>query len=223
MQLVAESSGDGGGLITDYRDVFDDDLVSDDAQRYMALEQDAQDISSFQPDFVPGLLQSAEYTDAIIRLFSPDLTPQQRDRLVALRQERQEILKRRPDSDDRFKLSVIVAEQGFLRSIGGSDVMRRQVERLTEGLTNGLSHVSFQVAPTDLVVPGVVGGPFSILRFADDQDQDVVYLEGRDSATYLETDEHVERYQAVFVKLAEECPSTEGSIALLKGVARRLI
>lgn len=223
MQLVAEGSGDGGGLITDYRDVFDGDLISDDAQRYMALEQDARVISSFEADFVPGLLQTAAYTDALIRLFDPNLTSDQRRRLVDLRQERQKVLGgREAGQDEGLTLSVVVAEQALLRGIGGPQVMREQLSALVQSLSGGLDHVNFQVAPSSLVSAEVMGGPFSVLEFADGRDQDVVYLEGRVSATYLESDEHVERYKAVFASLAADSLSPEKSISLVEDIARDL-
>lgn len=73
--------------------------------------------------------------------------------------------------------------------------MQKQLESLEGGLTSGLSHLQFHVAPITLASPGALGGPFAVLEFANPRDQDVVYLEGRDSATYLESDAQVQQYK----------------------------
>lgn len=217
LQLVAESLSEGEGLVTDYRDVFEGDMVSDEASRYMALEQDATAISSFEPDLVPGLLQTEEYADAVARLFFPEHSRDERHRFVDLRMRRQEAL-RRPGKD-RLRLALVVGEQVLRRPIGSPDVMRKQLEHLVAQLRDGLGHVEFRVAPLGLVEPGVLGGPFAVLEFGDPKDQDVVYLEGRDGATYLETDEHVRRYKETFASLAKACPDRTGSIEIAEAAA----
>lgn len=217
MQLVAESLSEGEGLVTDFRDVFEGAVVSNEVSRYVALEQDATAISAFEPFLVPGLLQTAEFAEAVIALVYPDRSRAERRRLVDLRMQRQEVL-RRPGKD-RLRFAVVITEQALRRPIGGPDVMRKQLEHLVGQLRNGLSGVEFRVAPLDLVHVGVLGGPFAVLEFADEQDQDVVYLEGRDGATYLESEEQVRRYKETFTALLEACPGRAESIAIVERAA----
>lgn len=219
--LVEESSSGDESIVTKYSDVLDGDLVSDDARRFMALEQDCTSFSSFQPDLVPGLLQTEAYADAVARLFHPSHSPEQRERFVALRRERQEIT-RPVDQQQAVAFAFVVGEQAIRRQIGGTDVMRDQLEQLQADLSDGLSHISFQIAPIELAVPGALGGPFAILRFADPRDQDVVYLEGRNSATYLESDEHVRQYEVTFDALVAESLNQKQTIALLEDTVRQM-
>jgi hypothetical protein len=114
---------------------------------------------------------------------------------------------------------VVVGEQALRRPIGSVGVLRKQLEHLVARLRDGLRYVEFRVAPLGLVEPGVLGGPFSVLEFGDAKDQDVVYLEGRGGATYLETDEHVRRYKETFLALAKACPDRAGSIEIAQGAA----
>ena len=218
--LVADSLSDGEGLVTDFRDVLDSDMVSDDQARYMALEQDAAALSQFQSGLVPGLLQTEAYAAAVAGMFFPDRDAAQRKRFVQLRMERRAVL-RRP-GDDRLKLSVVLGEPVFRRPVGGIPVLREQLAHLLDTARDGLSFVDFRVAPLPLVTPAVLGGPFSIIEFATPHDQDVVYLEGAESATYLETDEQVARYKDKFTALAAACPDRDRSIAIVEEVAESL-
>lgn len=217
MQLVADSLSEGEGLVTDFRDLFEGAVVSKEVSRYVALEQDATAISAFEPFLVPGLLQTADFAEAVIALVYPDRTRAERRRLVDLRMQRQEVL-RRPGKD-RLRFAVVLGEQALRRPIGGPDVMRKQLEHLVGQLRDGLSSVEFRVAPLDLVHVGVLGGPFAVLEFADEQDQDVVYLEGRDGATYLEAEEQVRRYEETFAALLAACPDRAESIAIVERAA----
>ena len=218
--LVNESLSKGEGLVSQYSDVLEGDMVSDDAARYMELEQGSSAIWSFESDLIPGLLQTESYVDAVARLFYPDHSEEQRRRFVALRMGRQKVLTEdRPEGP--LDLSLVVSEFALRRPIGEPGVMKNQLTFLMKSLTNGLSEVGFAVAPADLVTPGVIGGPFSILQFRD-QDQDVVHLEGRDSATYLEATQQVERYKTTFTELVKESLDREQSIAKVEEIAQTL-
>jgi transcriptional regulator with XRE-family HTH domain len=216
LQLVTESLSQGKGVVTDFRDVIDG-VVSSEVSRYVALEQDATAVSVFEPFLVPGLLQTAEFAEAVVRFFYPERSSQEHRRLVALRMQRQEVL-RRP-GEDRLRFAVVLSEQALRRPIGGPAVMRKQLEHLAGQLRDGLSHVKFRIAPLSLVHAGVLGGPFAVLEFADEQDQDVVYLEGRDGATYLESEEQVQRYRETFAELVAACPDRDESIAIVERAA----
>lgn len=218
-ELVAQSLSEGQGLVTQYRDVIDSDMVSDDVARFLALEQDSSTISSFEPDLIPGLLQTPDYIDALVRLYAPERTVRQRSRLVELRVGRQGILDK---PTGKTTPMFVVGEQALHRRIGDPGVMQKQLATLHDELSNGRSHVEFRIAPITLVDPGVLGGPFAVLEFGDPQDQDIVYLEGRDSATYLETDDQVSRYKAIFGGLVAQCPSRKRSLAMVKEAADAL-
>jgi transcriptional regulator with XRE-family HTH domain len=220
LELVVESLSENEGIITDFRDVIEG-VVSSEVSRYVALEQDARSISSFEPFLVPGLLQTAEYAQSVIPLFYPDRSAEEQRRLVALRMQRQEVL-RRPGAD-RLKFAVVLAEQALRRPVGGPAVMRKQLEHLVGKLRGDLADiVEFRVAPLQLVHPGVLGGQFAVVEFMRGEDQDVVYLEGRDRATFLESAEQVRRYLDTFAALVEACPSRNESVALVEQVVEQM-
>ena len=70
-----------------------------------------------------------------------------------------------------------------------------------------LPNVTLQVVPFELGGHAAAGGPFSILRFAERDLPDVVYLEQLTSALYLDKREDVDHYLAVMERLCASTPS----------------
>ena len=111
-----------------FRDVMSGDMTSVHMQRFVAFETDAEEILSYEAEFVFGLLQTAGYARAVAELFFPDGTPRERERFVAFRLARQERLaagkaqlklraaiRRRPRCDARSaRLRSVVASFEFL-------------------------------------------------------------------------------------------------------------
>lgn len=217
--LELASDGRGQEWWSDFRDVIDSDMTMDHIARFVALEHDASEIRSFQPDLVPGLMQTPEYADAVARLTFPEHTDRDRKRFVDFRMARQTVLHR---SAGPLRLRLVLGEAALRRPVGGPDVMRKQLHRLAANLQNGLSSVEFQVVPTSGVLPGVFGGAFAVISFDDASDQDVVYLEGRSGATYLETDADVVRYNELFDALAAGSLSRNDSLTLVEEAVRSL-
>ena len=94
---------------------------------------------------------------------------------------------------------AVVNEEALRRPVGGSDLMRRQIEHLIE--VTRRPNVTIRVVPTlsDSMVGE--GGPFTILRFAEPELPDVVYLEHLTSAIYLDKRSDLDRYLWVMDRL----------------------
>lgn len=193
LELAAD--GKRQDWFNDYRDVFQGDLIPDHLERYFGLERDASVIKAFESEVIYGPLQSEEYVNAAYSVFAPEKTEKERARLVRFRLERGEALLRKGSGPD---VSVILNELAIVRGIGGPAVMRHQMESLIADLEGPLAAVDFRIVPLLTQERGAFGGPFCVLRYADPQDQAVVYLEGRNGATYLETDGDVKRYEELF-------------------------
>ncbi|GEB59719.1 hypothetical protein GCM10017674_25130 [Streptomyces gardneri] len=101
---------------------------------YVSLEGAASLIRAYEPQFVPGLLQTEAYARAILRSGavgggSDAGKDEDAERHVALRMERQSLLTR----EDAPKFWVIMDETVFRRPVGdGPEVMRDQLDRLLE-------------------------------------------------------------------------------------------
>ena len=108
------------------------------------------------------------------------------------------------------------------RAVVGPAVLKRQIETLVEELDGPLKAVEFRLTPLLAETPALLGGPFTVLKFANESDQDVVFLEGRDGATYLESDGDVRRYEEKFRSLQEVSPARAESLKRLAELAERL-
>ncbi|MGK8486206.1 Scr1 family TA system antitoxin-like transcriptional regulator [Nocardia asiatica] len=55
----------------------------------MALESAAQCLTTYQPDLVPGLLQTRDYARALVRVAYPDGADGEWDRRIEMKMRRQ--------------------------------------------------------------------------------------------------------------------------------------
>jgi transcriptional regulator with XRE-family HTH domain len=204
---------------SNFKDVLQGELMADHLQRYAQLERDASSIKSFEPELIPGLLQSEEYVDVVYRHVFPHVSDYERARFVQFRRQRQDAVLRRPTPPD---LAFAVSELAILRLPGGADVLRRQLEGLLADLRGPLSEVEFRLLPLMVDTPAALGGPFAILRYASEADQDSVYLEGRDGAHWLESNDDVRRYEDKFDSLLRHSLSRAESLRRLEQQIKEL-
>jgi transcriptional regulator with XRE-family HTH domain len=177
-------------------------------EEYIGLEEAATQIRAYEVQLVPGLLQTEDYARAVTLLeFS---NPREINRRVSLRMTRQAILPRpRPTS-----LRVVLDEAALRRPMGGSSVMKAQLKHLIE--MSRRSNVTIQVMPFKIGGHPAVGGPFSVLHFAESDLSDVVYLEQLASSQYLDKEDVIEKYLAVMERLCAEAATPADSIDRLQ-------
>ncbi|MEU0556336.1 helix-turn-helix transcriptional regulator [Dactylosporangium maewongense] len=180
------------------------DVLPNWFQSYLGLEAAAALIRTYEVQFVPGLLQTKEYARAVVLLGHGRAKADEIDRRVELRMARQQVLTRA----DAPKLWVVVDEAALRRPIGGTHVMRGQVDALLEA--NTLPNVRLQVIPFNAGGHAAAGGAFTILRFPDQDLPDVVYIEQLTSALYLDKRDDVDLYAEAMERLCVEArPPTE--------------
>jgi hypothetical protein len=162
---------------------------------YIGLEEAASRIRSYEVQFVPGLLQTEDYARAVTLLGHPTAPGHEVERRVGLRMRRQSLL----EAEEPPHLWAVVDEAVLRRPLGGVQTMRRQLRHLLE--MTELPNVTLQMVPFALGGHAAAGGPFSILRFAERDLPDVVYLEQLTSALYLDKREDVDHYHMVMERL----------------------
>lgn len=166
------------------------DILPSWFQSYLGMEAAASLIRTYEIQFVPGLLQTADYARAVIMLGHGTAPRREIDRRVDLRMKRQEVLTRKNPPT----LWVVVDEAALRRPIGGPSVMAGQITALIEATK--MPNVRLQVLPFASGGHAAAGGSFSILRFPEADLADVVYVEQLTSALYLDKREDVEHYAA---------------------------
>ncbi|RZT17347.1 helix-turn-helix protein [Kribbella sp. VKM Ac-2569] len=171
---------------------------------YLGLEATAELIRTYEIQFVPGLLQTADYARAVAQLTPGGARNESEiERVVALRTRRQRVLDREPP----LKLWAVIEEAVLHRPIGGTDVLRSQLDALREAVTR--PNVTVQIIPLESPGHAATGGAFSLLRFPQRDLPDIVYLEHLTSALYLDKRDDVEAYTQALDLLASTSPSPQ--------------
>jgi transcriptional regulator with XRE-family HTH domain len=183
-------------------------------EAYVGLEEAATSIRAYEIQFVPGLLQTEDYARAVTLLGHYGAPAEEIDRRVRLRMARQALLAEpRP-----VHLWAVLDEAVLRRPAGRPGVMRRQLQHLLEAADR--PNVTIQVVPFRAGAHAAAGGPFSILRFAERDLPDVVYLEQLTSALYLDKRETVDHYMAVMERLCLEAAPAASTASAINAVLR---
>jgi transcriptional regulator with XRE-family HTH domain len=174
-----------------------DDVMPDWFETYVGLEQATSLIRTYELQFVPGLFQTEDYARAVTVLGHRAAPASEIERRVSLRLQRQEILSR-PEPVPR--VWAVIDESALRRPLGGREVMRAQLRRLIE--MTQLPQVTLQIMPFDRGGHSAAGGSFAILRFADADLPDIVYIEQLTGALYLDRPEELDHYREVMNSLS---------------------
>jgi transcriptional regulator with XRE-family HTH domain len=169
-------------------------VVPDWFRAYVDLETDASEIRWYQPEVVPGILQTEAYIHAMNATAHPRVTDDEVDRHVKVRLERQAILDQ-PDTTLHF----ILSESALRRNIGDATIMHQQLVHLAELAER--PNVELQVLPFDAQTFGAAWVGFTILRFDHDATSDVIYLETYTGGDYLDAPDAVQAYTALWNRL----------------------
>ncbi len=122
------------------------------------LESRATAIDSFQDSVIPGLLQTREYAEAVIRAADDHLPNEQLTRFVDLRMNRQQLL----SQPEPIRLSAIIDEGALRRMIGGPEVMRAQLAHLRA--MAGWPNVEIMILPLAAGAHASPNGAFDVFR-----------------------------------------------------------
>ncbi|MDX2515527.1 MULTISPECIES: helix-turn-helix transcriptional regulator [Streptomyces] len=182
---------------------------------YIGLETDAASLRVYDPQVVPGLLQTRPYAEALIAGALPETTPADIDKRVQVRLRRQERISA-PESP--LRLWTVLDESALRRVVGNRSLMREQLEHLVE--QSQLPHVTVQVIPFDMGAHPGLNGQYAILEFPDASDSSVVYIEGVTSDLYLEKPADVQKYSVMYEHLRAQALNVEQSRQLIADIAK---
>ncbi|HEX5596725.1 MAG TPA: helix-turn-helix transcriptional regulator [Micromonosporaceae bacterium] len=185
-------------------------------QSYLGLETAASLIRTYEVQFIPGLLQTRAYARAVVMLGHGRASANEIERRVDLRMERQKLLSR-PDPPH---LWMVVDEAALRRPIGGPEVMRDQLIALIEATK--LPNVRLQVIPFLAGGHAAAGGNFTILRFAEPDLPDIVYIEQLTSALYLDKREDLDHYAATMEQVCVTAEPPQRTPEILEDILKDL-
>ncbi|MFK4065985.1 helix-turn-helix domain-containing protein [Streptomyces sp. NPDC029674] len=182
---------------------------------YIGLETDAASLRVYDPQVVPGLLQTRPYAEALITGALPETTPTDIEKRVQVRMRRQE---RIAAPDNPLRLWTVLDESALRRVVGSRHLMRDQLEHLVE--QSQLPHVTVQVIPFEMGAHPGLNGQYAILEFPDAADSSVVYIEGVTSDLYLEKANDVQQYSVMYEHLRAQALNVEQSRQLIADIAK---
>ncbi len=188
------------------------DVLPNWFETYVGLEQAASVIRAYEPQLVPGLLQTEDCARAIIQLRHLQASYADIERRVALRMARQKRLTQ-PGAPG---LWVALDESALCRPFGSREVHRAQLQHLIEMAQ--LPNITVQVVPFHVGGHAAAGGPFTILRFSEPGIPDIVYLEHLTNALYLDKKRDTTDYLAIMDGLCIQAKPPNGTIDFLRGL-----
>jgi transcriptional regulator with XRE-family HTH domain len=194
MALCRRAEDDRGYWLNPHPVRLDDSLCS-----LIYHEATASSSLSYEPQAIPGLLQTEAYARAMIHRYgsTAGVEPAVRTRL-----DRQRVLHRPRSARFTFLL-----HEHALQPVVDRAIMHEQL--LTLMLLDGLPHVTVRVVPA----PAMFGGAFRLLRFA--RHEPLVYLDCHVAGLFLEDKEFVDHYLALIPAIAD--------VALDEGQSREFI
>ena len=199
------------------------DVIPEGFDIYIGLEEAAAQIAAYQPELVPGLLQTEQYARAVITADNPGVDAEEIDRRVHVRIARQALVRRQTAPP---QLTVALNEAIVRRPVGGTQVMAAQLDSLAAAA--GLPNVSLRVVPfTAGLHHGIMSGPFVILRFplngdGHDSEPATVYVDGFTGALYLDKPREVDRYASAFENIWSAALDQAASRELINQAAEEL-
>jgi transcriptional regulator with XRE-family HTH domain len=180
---------------------------------YIGLEQDAVAITCYSMSYIPGLLQTADYAESIIRTIAPKMDPRIAGQRVQARLRRQQVLERA----NRPRYDVVLDEAVMHRRVGQSEVMAAQLDKLLEIVRRRKAAV--QVIPFAAGAYAALEGYFTLLEFEGNSDLwPVVFVEGLSGNQYLEREADISRYRETIEYLRNRALNLRRSTELIKEI-----
>ncbi|MBR7829587.1 helix-turn-helix domain-containing protein [Actinospica sp. MGRD01-02] len=178
-------------------------------EAFVGLETAASIVRTYEVQYIPGLLQCPEYVRSVVRA-NRSLSQDEVERRVEVRVRRQDVLNR-PGAPVFW---AVLDEAALRRPMGGVESMVPQIEYLIEKADQ--PNITIQLLPFSVGAHAAEGGAFAMLRFAEQELPDVVYLEHLTGAQYLDRPEDVEQYARVMDRISVDALTPEDTLHALK-------
>ena len=116
--------------------------------------------------------------------------------------------------------SDLLNEAVLRRLVGGAQTMAAQLRALAEAARR--PPVMLQVLPFSAGAHAALEGGFVLIKFPEETDPDVVYVEGIMGDLYLESEVEVKRYQSAFERIQAVALGPKESSAFISALAREV-
>ncbi|MEW2446082.1 helix-turn-helix transcriptional regulator [Streptomyces parvulus] len=189
------------------------DPIPDSMNLMLTLEDEVVREDHYACMYIPGLLQTRAYAEAVHRASEVRCGEREVQHMVDIRMKRQELLER----DEPPHIWCVIDEAAIRRQVGGREVMRKQLAHLMSYAER--PHVTVQVLPFTLGAHAAAVGSFVTLR-GQTRELDVVYVDLLGGGLFMEKPEELERYRLAFDYLSAQALDLESSAALIDRVSK---
>ncbi len=180
------------------------------------LDSRAERLRTYGAMLLPGLLQTREYAEILIRNVATADTPEEQiEKGIELRMTRQQML----GGDAPVDFAAVVDESVLRRVIGGPGVLRGQLTKLLEATER--PNVEVRVLPLRRGAHAGLDGAFWLYEMPDPY-PDVAYVDTLAGAVYVEEDAAVDRFRQAYAQLSAIALGGEESAALIAAAAKEL-
>lgn len=192
--------------------------ISPQFLQFIEYEEAASVLRIYEPLLVPGLLQTEEYADAIIRrLADPGTSADLIQTRMDIRVTRQQLL----EQPSPPILMCVIDQAAIQRLIGERTIARAQIERLIKLATR--PNITIEVVPFDAGLHRGMYEGFLILEFPDPEDGDVLFVEtSRDLIVSHDEAGEISGYLEVFNDLRSNSMGSDGTLAYLNDLVKRV-
>ncbi|MER5973641.1 DUF5753 domain-containing protein [Streptomyces sp. NPDC002055] len=181
-------------------------------KRLIRVEGRAEEITIFENQAVPGLLQTERYAEALVRMMEANALPDAEiARIVALRIGRQLIL-----DQELPRITVVLDETVLQRRRGSADVMGEQMMHLLDAAKR--PKVNVRIISKDAVSPPMA---ITYLQFPDHVPGDLAYLENIEGATYVTRQRSLDNYRKVLTDVRDNAMPRDGSLDAIRQAAEQ--
>ncbi|MFB6525223.1 helix-turn-helix domain-containing protein [Streptomyces sp. NPDC056399] len=193
------------------------DVISPSFKAYLGLEAVASKVENYENEYVPGLLQTADYVRAILERAHKGLPPEQIEKRIAVRMTRQEALTREAAP---LEFTAIINESVLRRPVGGSEVMRAQLAHIAD-LARTRPNVKVQVVPFSIGSHPGMNGPYTFLTFPGPL-KPIVYLENLAGPSVSRREPDLKLYQVSLRELQVVAPGYEKSLSMIEDASKEI-
>ncbi|MGV9280885.1 helix-turn-helix domain-containing protein [Streptomyces sp. NPDC003730] len=189
------------------------DPIPDSMNLMLTLEDEVVREDHYACMYIPGLLQTRAYAEAVHRASEVQCEEREVQHMVDIRMKRQELLER----DEPPRIWCVIDEAAIRRRVGGREVMQEQLAHLLACAER--PHITLQVLPFALGAHAAAVGSFVMLR-GQARELDVVYVDLLGGGLFMEKPEELERYRLAFDYLSAQALDLESSVELIDRVSK---
>ena len=204
---------------------FDDDVL-EQLDAHLAYEADAAVARTYTLPFLPALLQTNEYAEAVFRDME-QRPPDKIRQLMDIRKIRQEALTSR-EGLPPLQLVAVTHEATLHQTVGSPGILRDQLDALLERLQpSGIpspDNIRLHVLPFSALPVRTMTCMYAYFEYQDPEDleQDVVNIETHAGWWSIEDPEQVAEYRKWHDGLVSVALDQDDSLTLIRSIRNRM-